>query len=52
MKTIVAALMLAMVGSIFVINVASAGNCDHSWENASDGSRCGGRAADQRNGGN
>lgn len=30
---------------------ASAGPCDYSSGTASDGSRCGGRAADQRQGG-
>lgn len=30
---------------------AFAGPCDYSWQTASDGSRCGGRAADQRPGG-
>jgi hypothetical protein len=30
---------------------AFAGPCDHSWQRAADGSRCGGRAADQRDGG-
>lgn len=29
-----------------------AGPCDHSWQTASDGSRCGDRAADRREGGN
>jgi len=28
-----------------------AGNCDYSWQTASDGSRCGGRAATMRPGG-
>jgi len=28
-----------------------AGPCDHSWQTASDGSRCGDRAADRREGG-
>jgi hypothetical protein len=30
---------------------ATAGNCDHSWQRAKDGSRCGERAADRREGG-
>jgi hypothetical protein len=29
-----------------------AGSCDHSWQRAKDGSSCGGRASDQRDGGN
>jgi hypothetical protein len=52
MKTIILAFMLAVTGSIVSISAASAGNCDHSWDSAKDGSHCGGRAADQRNGGN
>jgi len=28
-----------------------AGNCDYSWQTASDGSSCGGRAASMRPGG-
>jgi hypothetical protein len=45
---LIAAFVLATVG---FSPVAFAGNCDHSWERAADGSRCGGRAADQRDGG-
>ena len=30
---------------------AFAGNCDYIWQSASDGSRCGDRAADMRPGG-
>lgn len=30
---------------------AFAGNCDYSWQTASDGSHCGGRGADVRPGG-
>ena len=45
--------------TLFVITImivsftssASAGNCDHSWQTASDGSSCGDRAADVRPGG-
>lgn len=29
-----------------------AGSCDYSWQRAKDGSSCGDRAADQRDGGN
>lgn len=29
-----------------------AGNCDHSWQTAKDGSVCGDRSADSRPGGN
>lgn len=48
-KRIVALLTLAVISLATV--PAFAGNCDHSWETASDGSRCGGRAADERPGG-
>lgn len=30
---------------------ALAGNCDHAWQRAKDGSICGGRPADDRPGG-
>jgi hypothetical protein len=30
---------------------AFAGSCDYSWQNASDGSNCGDRAANRRQGG-
>lgn len=46
--------MRILVVSLLVMLSASssyAGSCDHSWQSASDGSRCGGRAADQRPGG-
>lgn len=33
------------------INNDAHARCDHSWDTASDGSNCGGRAADQRPGG-
>ncbi len=51
MKTIVFALLLASFCLGIPADIAFAGNCDHAWESASDGSRCGGRAADQRDGG-
>lgn len=45
----IACLTLAL---IFLSSLpAFAGNCDHSWQTASDGSSCGGRAADVRPGG-
>lgn len=50
MKSTIIALVALVLGS--VVAPAFAGNCDHSWERASDGSSCGGRAADQREGGN
>ena len=47
-----------MKKSLFIIAILSmittaalAGPCDHSWQTASDGSRCGARAADMRPGG-
>jgi hypothetical protein len=45
---IVAAIVLSFLGAC----PAFAGPCDHAWQTASDGSSCGGRAADQRPGGN
>lgn len=37
---------------LFASTTASvAGDCDHSWQTARDGSNCGDRAADQRSGG-
>ena len=41
-------LILSMGASVS----AFAGNCQHSSDTASDGSRCGGRSADARPGGN
>ncbi|NTG38809.1 hypothetical protein G6K91_31595 [Agrobacterium rhizogenes] len=32
-------------------SLSFAGNCDHSYQRASDGSSCGGRADDQKTGG-
>jgi hypothetical protein len=45
-------LILAAVSGVLLISApALAGNCDHSWQHASDGSLCGGRADDQKPGG-
>lgn len=46
--------IIAAAAFVFVTTSSAvyAGNCQHSWDSASDGSRCGGRAADQRPGGN
>jgi hypothetical protein len=49
MKTILAVTIAA--ASIAVSSAAIAGPCDYSWQTASDGSSCGGRAADRRPGG-
>ncbi|MEN0615483.1 transmembrane anchored protein [Klebsiella indica] len=49
--------MKKILGILFVllslgsITQAYAGNCQHSWDTASDGSRCGDRSADSRPGG-
>lgn len=43
------AIILAMILTFSV--PVHAGNCDYSWQKASDGSQCGDRAADQREGG-
>lgn len=42
---------LVAVTLLSLSSTARAGNCDYSSDTASDGSRCGGRAADQRSGG-
>lgn len=44
-------LLTTLVFMTLVSNAAFAGNCDYSWQTASDGSNCGGRAASQRPGG-
>ncbi|MBI6912503.1 hypothetical protein LU674_011295 [Pseudomonas alloputida] len=46
MKKLIAVMLLGMFASM-----AQAGNCDHSYDTAKDGSRCGGRSADSRPGG-
>ncbi|XAZ26203.1 transmembrane anchored protein (plasmid) [Sinorhizobium sp. B11] len=46
-KLIAAAFLMLISASSFTY----AGNCNHSWDRASDGSSCGGRASDQRDGG-
>lgn len=48
MRAIVLSALLILCGAI----PAVAGPCDHWWQTASDGSSCGGRAADQKAGGN
>jgi hypothetical protein len=48
---ILALSLLLISASFFITKSANAGNCDHSWQSASDGSNCGARAADQRPGG-
>jgi hypothetical protein len=52
MVRIIAAALLVLANFAISIPAASAGPCDHSWQTAKDGSSCGGRAADQRPGGN
>ena len=47
MKTLILSIFL----SVATFAAANAGNCDHSWQIASDGSSCGDRAADIRPGG-
>ncbi len=49
MKTLI--LSLTILSTLALAMPAQAGNCDHSWDSASDGSRCGDRAADVRKGG-
>jgi hypothetical protein len=43
--------LVSVALAIAAPTVAVAGNCDHSWQTASDGSRCGDRSADSRPGG-
>jgi hypothetical protein len=45
MKTILFTLVM------FAFAAPAFAACDHSWQTARDGSRCGGRAADMRPGG-
>ncbi|MBZ9310527.1 transmembrane anchored protein [Escherichia coli] len=49
MKKILAALFILL--SLGTTSQVFAGNCQHDWDRASDGSRCGGRSADSRPGG-
>jgi hypothetical protein len=49
MRYFMAALVAMMLATFS--DTAFAGNCDHSYDTAKDGSRCGDRAADQRDGG-
>lgn len=51
MKKIILIAIMSILSSAAFVATATAGNCDHSWQQASDGSSCGGRAADQRAGG-
>lgn len=47
-------LILSAVMAASLLGVSApvnAGNCDHSWQTAADGSSCGNRAADRREGG-
>lgn len=49
LKTIIS--IAALVGLCVSSLPVYAGNCDHSWQSAKDGSSCGDRAADRRPGG-
>lgn len=51
MKTILAVMLTFTIGAVVLPSVAAAGPCDHSYQSAKDGSNCGERAADQRQGG-
>lgn len=51
MKYALFAAILLAVAALGISVPAYAGNCDHSWQTAADGSSCGGRAADVRPGG-
>ncbi|NTI62131.1 hypothetical protein G6L85_11510 [Agrobacterium rhizogenes] len=43
--------LIAFAMLIGAPSLSFAGNCEHSWQRASDGSSCGGRADDQKTGG-
>jgi len=47
-KTIIVGLLMSV---LLPAAQALAGNCSHSWDTASDGSRCGARSSDSRPGG-
>lgn len=49
-RLVLLAAVLAFTAPTFS-TFAAAGNCDHSWQSAKDGSACGDRAADRRPGG-
>ena len=49
MKTILLTSLLVITSTFTA--TAFAGSCDHSWQSAKDGSSCGDRAADRREGG-
>jgi hypothetical protein len=44
-------LLIATLFALAASQAAVAGNCDYSWQTASDGSACGGRSAQDRPGG-
>lgn len=50
MKKIIMIFLATFTISTFS-SFANAGNCDHSWQTAKNGSACGDRAADRRPGG-
>ena len=52
MKVQILLIAIALAIAVPVIpTAANAGPCDHSWQRAKDGSSCGNRAADKREGG-
>ena len=51
MKSLVLAVIMSGI-YMGLSGMAQAGSCDHSWQTAKDGSSCGERAADRREGGN
>ncbi len=50
MKRILPIITASLI-TVLAAQAALAGNCDHSWQTASDGSNCGDRSADSRPGG-
>ncbi len=50
MKSVLSIITASLL-TVLASQAAFAGNCEHSWQIASDGSRCGDRSADSRPGG-
>lgn len=48
MKHLISAILIAAIG---LASAPSFASCNYSWQTAKDGSRCGDRAADRRDGG-
>lgn len=51
MKLFIIVIMLAGYLGVGQAYASGSGDCDHYWQTAKDGSSCGDRAADRREGG-